>query len=67
MDLVTEADIAGHSDVFADHYANSDLAKENGAKIDSFLTESSDVLPEHIQKVRADRQGGQEEEEEAWG
>ncbi|KAG2450267.1 hypothetical protein HYH02_004778 [Chlamydomonas schloesseri] len=55
VDLVTEADIAGHSDKFADHYANSELAKENGAKIDAYLCESADVLPEHIQKELAVR------------
>ncbi|KAG2482622.1 hypothetical protein HYH03_018464 [Edaphochlamys debaryana] len=55
VDLVTEADQKGKSDDFADHYESSALCKENLAKIDSYLSESADVLPEHIQKELAVR------------
>ncbi|GFR47309.1 hypothetical protein Agub_g8996 [Astrephomene gubernaculifera] len=55
VDLVTEADIGGKSDLMADHYASSVLAQENGATIDEFLSQSADALPEHIQKELAVR------------
>ncbi|GLC33334.1 hypothetical protein PLESTB_000344800 [Pleodorina starrii] len=55
VDMVTEADIAGQSDQLADHYAGSQLYLANAARIDQYLSESADVLPEHIQKELAVR------------
>ncbi|GLI65656.1 hypothetical protein VaNZ11_009256 [Volvox africanus] len=55
VDMVTEADIAGQSDKMADFYASSQLFLDNAARIDQYLSESTDVLPETIQKELAVR------------
>ncbi|KAG2493535.1 hypothetical protein HYH03_008349 [Edaphochlamys debaryana] len=55
VDLVTEADIAGQGEALTDHYASSSLAQGNAARIDAYLAESADALPEHIQRELAVR------------